>query len=499
MIELSLQQVADAVGGRLHGADPTAVLHRPAVLDSRLAEPGSLFVAVRGEHVDGHDFAASAVDAGAVAVLASRPVDAPAVVVPDTVAALGRLATRVRHRLPGTRVVALTGSQGKTSTKDLLARLLAGLGPVVAPVGSYNNELGVPLTVLHADPATAHFVVEMGARGDGQISYLCDIAQPAVGVVLNVGTAHLGEFGSREAIAQAKGELVEALPDSGLAVLNADDHLVRQMAALTQARVLTFGTTLRADVRAEDVALDDQGRPRFTLVSPQGKTPVVMELLGAHQAVNAAAAAAVALGAGVPLAEVASGLEAARPVSPWRMERHVRTDGVIVINDAYNASPDAMRSALHTLAAMGGGAGGRRTVAVLGEMRELGDTSASEHDAIGRLAARLGVDLLVVVGEDATGLLQGARGEESWRGESVQVGDADTAVAYVRDQLRGGDVVLVKAARAAGLERVAAALVSDPVRARAGGHRDTARGGRHEHEDDQVGDPGGNPEGTSGR
>ena len=482
MIELSLQQVADAVDGRLEGADPAAVVHRPAVLDSRQAEPGALFVAVQGEHVDGHDYAAAAARSGAVAVLASRPVEAPAVVVPDTVAALGRLAARVRHQLPSVRVVGLTGSQGKTSTKDLLARLLAGLGPVVAPVGSYNNELGVPLTVLGADTATSHLVVEMGARGDGQIRYLCDIAQPTFGVVLNVGTAHLGEFGSRAAIARVKGELVEALPDDGLAVLNADDDLVRQMAGRTSARVVTFGTTQGADVRAEDVTLDDQGRPRFTLATPQVSAPVTMGLLGAHQAANAAAAAAVALDAGVPLAEVVGGLQAATTVSSWRMERHVRADGVVVVNDAYNASPDAMRSALHTLAAMGGGAGDRRTVAVLGEMRELGDATASEHHAVGRLAAQLGIDVLVAVGADAIGLAQGARADESWRGESVQVDDADAAVAYLTDELRGGDVVLVKAARAAGLERVAAAVLVDPVHATTGADRDTAPGVRRDPE-----------------
>jgi len=495
VIELSLQQVADAVGGRLEGADPAAVVHRPAVLDSRQAEPGALFVAVRGVHVDGHDYVAAAVRSGAVAALASRPVQAPAVLVPDTVAALGRLAARVRRRLPGVRVVGLTGSQGKTSTKDLLARLLAGLGPVVAPLGSYNNEIGVPLTVLGADAATSHLVVEMGARGDGQIRYLCDIAEPTVGVVLNVGTAHLGEFGSRAAIARAKGELVEALPEDGLAVLNADDDLVRQMAGRTSARVVTFGASTasradgadRADVRAEDVTLDDHGRPSFVLATPQGSEPVTMELLGAHQAANAAAAAAVALGAGVPLAEVAAGLAAATSVSPWRMERHVRADGVVVVNDAYNASPDAVRSALNTLAVMGRRGGDRRTVAVLGEMRELGDATASEHDAVGRLAASLGIDLLVVVGAEAVGLLQGARDEASWRGEPVQLADAAAAVEYLRAELRGGDVVLVKAARAAGLERVAQALLTDPVRASAGEHRDTASGGRRD------------PEGTSRR
>ena len=463
MIALPLHEVAEAVGGQLRNVDPGAVVAGPVVLDSRAARPGSLFVAVAGEQVDGHDFAAAAVAAGAVAVLAQHAVEGPAVLVDDTIGALGRLAAHVRRRLPGLRVVGVTGSQGKTSTKDLLAALLSGAGPVVAPVGSFNNELGAPLTVLTCDEGTARLVVEMGARGLGHIRDLCAIARPDIGVVLNVGTAHLGEFGSRAVIAQSKGELVAALPPDGVAVLNADDPLVLEMAARTRARVVTFGQSPSADVRLEDLELADTGSPRFTLDTPVGRVPVAMTLLGEHQAFNGAAAAAAALALDVPLADVARGLAEAVPVSRWRMERHVRSDGVVVVNDAYNASPDAMRAALRTLAVLGRAPGAGRTVAVLGEMRELGDAAQDEHDAIGRLVVRLGIAQLVVVGEQARPLHLGACLEGSWDGESVLVPDAAAAVDLLRGRLAPGDVVLVKAARAAGLERVADALLAEPV------------------------------------
>ncbi len=456
-----MAEVAEAAGGRLERADPGSLVLGPVVIDSRQVSTGALFVAVPGERVDGHDYAAAATAAGAVAVLAQRPVDAAAVLVDDTTRALGRLAAHVRSRLPQLAVVGLTGSQGKTSTKDLLAHLLAPAGPVVAPEGSFNNELGAPLTVLRADEQTAHLVVEMGARGIGHIRDLCSLAQPTVGVVLNVGTAHLGEFGSQQQIARAKAELVEALPPDGVAVLNADDPLVAAMAARTQGRVVTFGQGVDADVRVDDLRLGDDGGPRCTLVTAAGRVEVSMSLLGTHQALNGAAAAAAALALGQPLGSVADGLATATPVSRWRMERRVRADGVVVVNDAYNASPDAMREALRTLAALGRAPGAGRTFAVLGAMRELGASSRNEHDGVGRLAARLDISQLVVVGEDARALHRGACLAGSWDGEPVLVPDADAAVRYLRAELAPGDVVLVKAARAAGLERVAEALLAD--------------------------------------
>jgi UDP-N-acetylmuramoyl-tripeptide--D-alanyl-D-alanine ligase len=475
MIAMTLEEVAAATGGRVHapsGVDPAALrVTGPPFLDSRAAEPDGLFVAVAGEHVDGHDFAAAAVGNGAAAVLACRPVDAPAVLVPDTVAALGRLASHVLERLPDLRVVGLTGSQGKTGTKDLLAQLLEASGPTVAPVGSFNNELGVPLTALRADPGTQNLVLEMGARGIGHIRYLTDMVRPSVAVVLNVGVAHLGEFGSRAGIAQAKGELVEALPDDGVAVLNADDPLVMGMAERTRASVLTFGTSPAADVRVSALELDPRGRPRFTLTTPDGSAPVLLPLTGEHQALNAAAAAAVAHWAGSGVQRTVQLLGEVVPRSPWRMEIHDRDDGVTVINDAYNANPDSMRAALKTLAAIGGGR--RRTVAVLGEMLELGESSREEHDALGRLAVRLDVSRLVVVGEGARHIHLGASLEGSWADESVFVPDVDAAVRLLREDLGPGDVVLVKASRAAGLEHVAAALTEqhDGGAAAPGGRR----------------------------
>jgi UDP-N-acetylmuramoyl-tripeptide--D-alanyl-D-alanine ligase len=465
MIAMTLQQIADVVGGRVHdpadggtvaGAAEVRVTGAP-FLDSRAVEVGGLFVAIEGEHVDGHDFATAAVEGGAAGVLCGRPVDAPAVVVDDQVAALGRLATHVLGRLPQLRVVGLTGSQGKTGTKDLLAQLLEATGPTIAPVGSFNNELGLPLTVLRADEETENVVLEMGARGVGHIRYLADMVRPSVGLVLNVGVAHLGEFGSREGIAQAKGELVEALPADGVAVLNADDPLVMGMAERTPAEVLTFGTSARADVRVSDLALDPLGRPRFTLTTPAGATTVALPLSGEHQAMNAAAAAAVAHHAGMPAEQIGRLLDDVVARSPWRMEIRDRTDGVTVVNDAYNANPDSMRAALKTLAAIGGGE--RRTVAVLGEMLELGAAAREEHDAVGRLAVRLDIARLLVVGEGARPIHLGASLEGSWGGESVFVPDVEAALRFLHDDLSPGDVVLVKASRAAGLERVAAALL----------------------------------------
>jgi UDP-N-acetylmuramoyl-tripeptide--D-alanyl-D-alanine ligase len=462
MIAMTLAEVADAVGGRVHdpagdGAAGEVRVTGAPFLDSRAVEVGGLFVAVQGERVDGHEYATAAVAGGAAAVLAGRPVDAPAVVVDDQVAALGRLATHVLERLPRLRVVGLTGSQGKTGTKDLLAQLLESTGPTIAPVGSFNNELGLPLTALRADEQTQNMVLEMGARGTGHIRYLADMTRPSVGLVLNVGVAHLGEFGTREGIAQAKGELVEALPDDGTAVLNADDPLVMGMAERTRARVLTFGTADGADVRVSDLELDPLGRPHFTLTTPTGDTRVALPLSGEHQAMNAAAAAAVAHHAGMSAEEIGRVLDRVVARSPWRMEIADRDDGVTVVNDAYNANPDSMRAALKTLASIGGGR--RRTVAVLGEMLELGAAAREEHDALGRLAVRLDVSRLVVVGEGAKPIHLGASLEGSWGGESVFVPDVDAAERFLHEDVSPGDVVLVKASRGVGLERLAAALL----------------------------------------
>lgn len=455
MIPMTLAEIATAVGGTVHG-DAALVVDGPAYVDSRRPEPGGLFVAVVGEHVDGHEYAA-----GAHAVLGSRATEAPTVVVADPVVALGRLARHVVDRLVdrGAMVLALTGSQGKTGTKDYLGQVLAAAGSTVATRGNLNNELGVPLTVLTADADTRFLVVEMGARGVGHIGYLCELAPPRVAAVTNVGTAHLGEFGSREAIAQAKGEIVEALPADGTAVLNADDPLVAAMASRTAATVTTFGVA--GDVAWRDLELDDLGRPSFALGHAGEWHPVRLQQAGAHQVLNAGAAAAMALAAGVPLGQVASSLSAAADSSPMRMELHERADGLLVVNDAYNANPASMRAALEALVAIGARRG-RRTVAVLGGMRELGPTAYDEHVGVGEAAAAFGVDVVVAVGEEAAGIAAGAADHGS-RSEVIVTAGRAEALAWVRENVAGADVVLVKASRGAALEVIADGLLAEDV------------------------------------
>ena len=458
MIALTLADVAAIVGGELASADDAAVIvDGPAFLDSRRPEPGGLFVALDGEHVDGHDYAVAAVDGGAAAVIGSRATDAPTVVVPDVQAALHLLAAEVLRRLRSRdralRVVAITGSQGKTSVKDMLAAVLAAAAPTVATYQSFNNELGLPLTVLRAAPDTRHLVLEMGARGIGHIAELCAIAPPDVSVVLNVGLAHVGEFGSQDAIARAKGEIVEALGPDGFAVLNLDDPRVAAMAPRTRGRVRTFGRATGADVRLEAVELDDLGRASLDLQAGTERVRVQLRLLGEHQATNAAAVAAAALALGLSLEDVGVALGRIERLSPWRMELHERADGMVLVNDAYNANPHSMAAALETLAGIGRRTG-RRTVAVLGEMRELGDAGPAEHRALGELTGRLGIDRVVVVGEGARAITETAR-EASFYASVAEARD------FVRENVGAADVVLVKASRAAGLEQLASTLLGD--------------------------------------
>jgi UDP-N-acetylmuramoyl-tripeptide--D-alanyl-D-alanine ligase len=432
-----------------------------AFVDSRVAERGGLFVALVGDRVDGHDFARRAVAAGAAAVLSSRDTGAPGVLVEDPVAALATLARHSLAQLTRVQVVALTGSQGKTSTKDLLAQVLATAGRTVATFGSFNNELGLPLTVLRADSATEFLVLEMGARHIGDLRASCAVARPHLSVVLNVGKAHIGEFGSQAAIAEAKGELVEALGADGVAVLNADDPLVSAMSERTTARVVRFGRSVEADVRVADLAVDDLGRPSFSLVAGQDQARVSMRLVGEHHADNAAATAAVAVTLGLPLATVAEALGSATATSRGRMEVAERLDGVTVIDDAYNSNPDSVRAALKALAAVGRGRPGSRTVAVLGEMLELGDSSLEEHDAVGRLVVRLDIQKLLVVGAAAKPIHLGASLEGSWGEESVFVEDNDAAADWLRAHLAPGDIVLFKASNAVQLSQLAQAVLAE--------------------------------------
>ncbi len=491
MIDLTVAQVAEIVGGELADISTAdaARLHITGTVefDSRKITPGGLFLALPGARADGHDHAAAAVAAGAVAVLAARPVGVPAIVVAPSgpaarerssavlehdvdgsgaavLAALARLASFVAAELVagGLTIVGVTGSSGKTSTKDLIAAVLAPLGQVVAPPGSFNNELGHPWTVLRATPDTDFLVLEMSARRPGNIAELAAIAPPSVAVVLNVGTAHLGEFGSREAIAATKAELPQAVPPSGVVILNVDDAVVAKMADLTAARVVRVSRESgSADVRAEDVHLDELARPRFRLRAGGVDIGVQLAVHGDHQVANALCAAAVALECGATGEQVAAALAQAGPASTHRMEVTTRPDGVTIINDAYNANPDSMRAGLQALAWMSKQPeGGRRSWAVLGEMAELGDDAISEHDRVGRLTVRLDVSRLVVVGTGRSmrAMHHGAVMEGSWGGESTMVDDADAALALLRAELRPGDVVLVKASNSAGLGALAQTL-----------------------------------------
>jgi UDP-N-acetylmuramoyl-tripeptide--D-alanyl-D-alanine ligase len=462
MISLTIAEIAEIIGGRAHDIDPATVVHGPVEYDSRAITPGALFAAFDGEHVDGHDYVAAASAAGALAAIVSKHVDGPRIEVADVLAAITALAAASAARLDA-KVIGVTGSSGKTSTKDLISQVLRTAGETVAPAGSMNNELGFPCTVLRANESTRFLVLELGARGIGHVADLAAIAQPQIGVVLNVGTAHLGEFGTRDAIAAAKGELVEALPAGGMAVLNADDQLVRAMASRTNARVVTFGESGDADVRGLDIDIDDFGRASFTLAAGDQRAEVRLQLVGEHHVGNALAAAAVALECGLALPVIAQALSAAVPTSRWRMEVTERSDGVTVINDAYNANPDSMRAALKTLATVQRArrAGGGRGYAVLGPMGELGPTSKIEHLDLGRLAVRLDIARVIAVGEDARPIHHGATLEGSWNGEATWVPDIDAAVEVLRAELHSGDVVLVKASRAASLERLALAILQD--------------------------------------
>jgi UDP-N-acetylmuramoyl-tripeptide--D-alanyl-D-alanine ligase len=434
------------------------------VVDSRAAGPGDLFVALKGERVDGARFAGAAVAAGAVAAVVVAPEPGvPCVEVADPLAALAAVATAVRGR-SAARVAGITGSSGKTLTKDLLAGVLGTTLLTVASEGSFNNEVGLPLTLARLEPDTQALVVELGARGPGHIAELCALARPHLGVVTNVGTAHYGMFGSRAAIAAAKGELVEALPADGAAVLNADDPLVMGMAGRTSARVVSYGLAgggrERPDVVAEDVTLGDLGRPRFTLVTPDGRAEARLPLPGEHLVADALAAAAAGWVLGVGADAAAEGIARAE-LSPMRMQVRTLPGGAVVLDDAYNANPASMAAALRTLATARRPGG--RTIAVLGDMAELGPIADEEHDRVGRLAVRLGVDRLVGVGDGGRIIVQAARLEGIWEPDDAQAVAAADAVTEAVGPLGPADVVLVKASRAAGLERVVAALTGAPA------------------------------------
>jgi UDP-N-acetylmuramoyl-tripeptide--D-alanyl-D-alanine ligase len=464
-MELTATELATITGGAVvAGAADARVTS--FTIDSRVVEPGACFVALVAER-DGHDFVPDAFARGARVALVTDarehtvPSDDRAVVrVGSAFGALADLGRVARSALGDAIVVGITGSAGKTGTKDLTAAALASKFALHASPGSYNNEAGVPLTLLAAPPGTEAVVLEMGARNHGDIAALCAVASPTVGVITNIGLAHAGSLGGREGVARVKGELLEALDASGTAVLDAGDPATPGLAARTAATVLRVavgeaaaGTSdiVAVDVRASDVVLDADLRPRFTLSSPWGSGEVVLAVRGAHQVVNASLAATVALAHGVPFADVAAGLATVQP-APWRMEVARTPDGVVVLDDAYNANPSSMAAALEALARVD--VSGRR-VAVLGEMRELGALSAPEHAALGDLVGAAAVDALVAVGPETAPLAEHAR----TAGVSVtEVPDAATALDAISGFVHRGDAVLVKGSRAVGLELVATAL-----------------------------------------
>jgi UDP-N-acetylmuramoyl-tripeptide--D-alanyl-D-alanine ligase len=457
MIPLTLEEIARTVSGTVHGtANPGLTVTGPVVIDSREATAGALFVAIVGARSDGHDFAHAAYATGASAVLCSRPVDGPCVVADDVVTALTKLAELVRSRLSPV-VIGLTGSVGKTTTKDLIAQILEREAPTVATARSYNNEIGLPLTILRADRETRYLVLEMGAANQGDITHLVRVARPQVGLVLNVGPAHVLTLGGIEGVAKAKAEMVRDLPSAaagGLALLNADDERVAAMARQTPATVMFYGTGKDAAVRAQDVTLDAAGHASFTLHTPAAEAPVRLRLPGEHQVANALAAACAASAVGVQNDRIAAALSSAVPRSPSRFQIRERPDGVTVIDDAYNANPVSTRAALRTLATV---AAGRRTIAVLGEMAHQAEGTVRQHTAIGALAGELGVAVLVAVGKGEGPDTMAAAARAA--GVSVHaVPDLEAAIDLLRESLRPPDIVLVKASSTVGLSAVVAAL-----------------------------------------
>ncbi|MDN8625065.1 MULTISPECIES: UDP-N-acetylmuramoyl-tripeptide--D-alanyl-D-alanine ligase [Corynebacterium] len=496
MIPMTAGRLADITGGYLVNIEPDAVVPGPVEFDSRKIAPGSVFLALPGARVNGHDFAAQAIKDGATLALLSRDMGVPAVIIPHVehvetnataleydrdgegeaaLAALSKLAHHTVTELVAhhdLRVIGVTGSAGKTSTKDMIATILRSQGETVAPPGSFNNEIGHPYTALRCTESTRFLVAEMSARGIGHIAHLAHIAPPTIGAVLNVGTAHLGEFGSREAIAQAKGELVEALPsaeEDGVAILNADDRLVSGMAARTSARVITFSVSPSEDtdnpidrdsVIATDVVLDSSARASFTLTMPTGESaPVQLQVYGQHQVANALAAAAVGCAVGIPVDKIATALSHHTAASANRMDVRNRRDGVTIINDSYNANPDSMRAGIAALASTVRARENVQSWAVLGQMGELGASATDEHYSIGEELGRYQINHVVVVGNGVNQRAL-AHGAKESGVDVTHVDDVDAAVDNVWSSVRPGDVVLIKASYSDGLWRVAEGLLS---------------------------------------
>ena len=452
MIKLSAREISLIVNGSLHGDENIMVTQAP-VFDSRKAKSGSLFLALVGENTDGHNFCSDAFSNGAVLALTTKEVDQPCVVVSDVMQAVADLAKFTRVQLANLTVIGITGSQGKTTTKDLLNYILSSVGETVAPVGSFNNELGVPLTILECNEQTKYCIVEMGARHIGDISALCEIAKPKIGAVLKVGNAHIGEFGSREAIAQAKSELISSLGSGGIAVLGTYDQFTPAMKVADGVSVLTFGERSDCSVRAADVEIRE-GRPHFDLVTKSGRAAVGMRLVGLHQIPNALAAAAISNALGLSVDQIAGALSMAELASKWRMEIF-ELDGRLMINDSYNANPESMAAALRTLALFAQERGGSAW-AVLGKMHELGPSENADHAAIGQLVSDLAIDHLLTVSMPAYS--QGVPVDSETKVHELN--DKNSVVTLL-NAMQSGDVLLVKASRAEHFEEIAQEVVAN--------------------------------------
>lgn len=446
MITLTAGEIGLLLGGEIY-CDKDLLVSKAPVFDSRKATPGCIFLALKGEVADGHDFAADAYRAGAMFSLTTRRIDGPCIVVKDVIEAVSILAAFVRKRLTNLKVIGITGSQGKTSTKDLLSHMLSNVGPTVAPKGSFNNDLGLPITLLECDEHTQFCILEMGARHKGDIARLCEIAQHDIGVVLTVGTAHLGEFGSVEGIAETKSEIIQTLRPDGIAILGTYDKYTPAMASLHSGRVINFGNG--CEVRAAEIEIRE-GRPHFELVTPAGRDAVGMRIVGEHHIANALAAAAVGTALDLPIEVIASSLSTADNSSKWRMEIH-DLFGLLLINDAYNANPESMTAALRSLVLFAQERGGE-SWAFLGKMHELGESSAQRHAAIGTLAEEIGIDHLVAIGTPEYGASQGQMIVHHYA-------SIDECLSMT-DHFSAGDVVLVKASRSEGFEVLAEKLES---------------------------------------
>ena len=462
MYDLTLGQICDIVGGELIG-DP-AIKVSGISIDSRSCKSGELFAAIVGERVDGHDYVGQALSGGASALLTSKQVEGPQVIVPNTpdvldpvIYAIAKISSHIRSLMRGVEVIGITGSSGKTSTKDMIGQVLSHAATTHAPSGSQNNELGLPLTLLSAPRDVKYLVAEMGMRGLGHISYLCELAQPTIGVITNVGRAHIGEVGSIEGIAKAKSELVRAIQSSGVVVLNADDERVMAMRELTEATVFTYGFASTADVRAENLTLSPYGSYNFDLVYRGERTPASIPMLGEHNVLNALAAAAVGIAVGMEVADISRALTTLKQMSKWRMEVHQIPGNITIINDAYNANPESMTAALETLTAIPATG---KTYSILGKMHELGNDSDAIHAQIAKLASDLGVTQVVAVGNEATAyglpdLTTGAKTSAGMSEKSVWLPDFDTACDYIVNEVNSGDILLFKASRAEQFEVLA--------------------------------------------